>query len=154
MIWLSLTTTQQLSYKHDMLYEPCEFWRRRKTVENDIDNKLLKWPSILRIKKLPLVSTICANSECNIFSSICQFLENLCTYIHTVGEKKDWTKRNIWSKTTLIASGVSRAGVNPPFCKMGIFFHRSLALSEPIYRNFQSNGGKWRSHKLWMKKFI
>ena len=75
-------------------------------------------------------------------------------YKYTVGEKKDWTKRNIWSKTTLIASGFSGVEVNPPFCKMGTFFHRSLALSVPIYRNFQSNGGKWRSHKLWMKKII
>ena len=74
--------------------------------------------------------------------------------IHTVGELKDWTKCNLWSKTTLIASSVSGVGVNTPFCKMSTFFHRSLALSVPIYRNFQSNGGKWRSHKLWMKKFI
>ena len=68
----------------------------------------------------------------------------------TVGELKDWTKRNLCSKTTLIASSVSGAGVNPPFCKMGIFFLRSLALSISIYRNFQSNGGKWRSLKLWI----
>ena len=73
---------------------------------------------------------------------------------HTVGELKDWTKRNLWSKTTLIVSSVSGAEVNPPICKMGTFYHRSLALSVPIYRNFQSNGGKWQSHKLWMKKFI
>ena len=74
--------------------------------------------------------------------------------LHTVGELKDWTKRHLWSKTTLISSSVSGAGVNPPFCKMVTFFLRSLGLSVPTYRNFQSNGGKWRSHKLWMKKFI
>ena len=68
--------------------------------------------------------------------------------VHTVGELKDLTKRNLWSKTTLIASIVSGAGVIPPFCKIVTFFHRSLALSVPIYRNFQSNGGKWQSHKL------
>ena len=66
----------------------------------------------------------------------------------TVGEKKDWTKRDFRSKTTLITGGVSRTWVNPPFCKMATFFHRSLALSMPIYRNFQSNGVKWRSIKL------
>ena len=68
--------------------------------------------------------------------------------IYTVGELKDLTKRNLWSKTILIASSVSGAGVNPPFCKMGTFFLRSLARSVPIYRNFQSNGGKWPHLKL------
>ena len=62
--------------------------------------------------------------------------------IDTVGELKDSSKRYLWSKTTLIASSVSGAGVIPPFCKMGTFFHGSLALRVPIYRNFQSNGGK------------
>ena len=70
---------------------------------------------------------------------------NIGSYLHTVRKKKDWTKRNIWSKTTLIASGVSGTGVNPPFCKMGIFFLWSLALSVPIRRNFQSNRVKWQS---------
>ena len=74
--------------------------------------------------------------------------------IYTVGKLKDWTKRNLWSKTTLISNSVSGAAVNPPFCKMITFFLRSLGLSVSIYRNFQSNGGKWRSHKLWIKKFI
>ena len=50
-----------------------------------------------------------------------------------------------WSKTTLIPSSVSGAGVNPPFSKVSTFFLRSLALSVPIRRNFQSNGVKWRS---------
>ena len=57
----------------------------------------------------------------NYFSTAkCIFvmLNNVCT----VGELKDWTKRHLWSKTTLIASSVRRAGVNPPFCKMGTFF--------------------------------
>ena len=40
------------------------------------------------------------------------------------------------------------------FCKMATFFHRSLALSMPIYRNFQSNIVKWRSCKFWKWKFI
>ena len=41
---------------------------------------------------------------------------------HTVGELKDWTKRHLWSKTTLISSSVSGGRVNPPFCKMVAFF--------------------------------
>ena len=49
---------------------------------------------------------------------------------------------HIWSKTTLIESGVGGAGVDPPPTKMDTFFLRSLALSVPIYINFQSNGAK------------
>ena len=70
-----------------------------------------------------------------------------------LGEKKDWTKHDFRSKTTLIIGGVCRTCVNPPFCQMATFFHRSLALSMPIYRNFHSNGVKWRSIKLWKQKF-
>ena len=62
---------------------------------------------------------------------------------HTVGEKKDSTKRYLWSKTTLITVGVGWAWVDPPSWKTDIFFLRSLALSVPISRNFQSNGGKF-----------
>ena len=64
----------------------------------------------------------------------------LTAKIHTVEELKDWTKRSVWSKTTLITSGVGVAGVDPPSCKMDTFFLVSLALSLPIYRHFQSNG--------------
>ena len=73
-----------------------------------------------------------------------------------VGELKDWTKRHLWSKTTLIASSVSWAGVNPPTCKMGTFFLMSLTLTltEPSLNNFQLNGGKWPSLKLWTKKIF
>ena len=71
------------------------------------------------------------------------------TYIYSWG-KKGLTKRGFRSKTTLITGSVSRTCVNTPFCKMAIFFHRSLALSMPICRNFQSNGAKWRSLKLWL----
>ena len=73
---------------------------------------------------------------------------------YAVGELKDWTKRNLWSKTTLVTSSVCGAWVAPPFWKIVIFFLRSLVLSMPIYRNFQSNRSKWRSLKLWTKKFI
>ena len=58
------------------------------------------------------------------------------------------------STTTLITSCVVGTGVNPPYCKMDRFFLRSLALSIPIYRNFQSNGVKWRSIKLRIKKVM
>ena len=72
-------------------------------------------------------------------------------YSYTIGGKKDSSKRYLWSKTTLITGGVGRTGADPLSWKTDTFF-RSLALSVPIYRNFQSNGGKWRSLKLWTKK--
>ena len=49
------------------------------------------------------------------------------------------TNHSVWSKITLITSSVGEAGVDPPSCKTGTFFLRSLALNVPIYRNFQSN---------------
>ena len=67
---------------------------------------------------------------------------------HTVLDRKDCTIALLWSKTSLITGGVGRAGVDPPSRKTNTFFLRSLALSAPIFRNFQSNGAKWRSLKL------
>ena len=72
---------------------------------------------------------------------------------HTVKDKNLCTIACFWSKTTLIASSVSGAGVNPPFSKMSTFFLRSLALSVPIRRNFQSNEVKWKSLKPWTNFF-
>ena len=57
---------------------------------------------------------------------------------------------SVWNKTGLIAGCVGGSWANPPFCKMNTFFLRSLALSVPICGNFQSNGAKWRSLKLWL----
>ena len=34
----------------------------------------------------------------------------------------------VWNKTTLITGGAGGAGVDPPTCKMGIFFIISLTL--------------------------
>ena len=42
---------------------------------------------------------------------------------------------------------MGRARVDPPPRKMDTFFLRSLVLSVPIYRHFQSNGANWRSIK-------
>ena len=70
-----------------------------------------------------------------------------------MGELKDLTNRSVWSKTTLIPCSVGGAGVDPPCCNTGQFFIRSLALNVPIYRNFQSNGAKWQSLKLWTKNY-
>ena len=71
----------------------------------------------------------------NDFQSIVLKFRSTYIYIiiYTVGELKDLTTRTF----AQIASSVSGAGVNPPFCKMGTFFLGSLALSIPIYRNFQ-----------------
>ena len=73
---------------------------------------------------------------------------------HTVGEKKDSTKRYLWSKTILATSSVGGPGVDPPPRKIKTFFLMSLALSVPFYRHFQSNGANWRSSKHLTKKFI
>ena len=56
--------------------------------------------------------------------------------LYTVGEKKDSTKRYLWSKTILTTGSVGGPGVDPPHRKMNTFFRRSLALSVPIYRHF------------------
>ena len=72
----------------------------------------------------------------------------------TVGEKKDSTKCYLWSKTILTTGSVDGPGVEPPPRKIITFFLRSLALSVPIYRHFQSNGANWRSSKHLTKKFI
>ena len=53
------------------------------------------------------------------------------------------TPQSVQSKTTLIMSSVGGAAVDPPPRKMNTFFLRSLALSVPIYRHFQSNGDNW-----------
>ena len=70
------------------------------------------------------------------------------TLIHTLLDRKDCTNALLWSKTTLTTGSVGGPGVDPPHRKMNTFFLRSLALSVPIYRYFQSNGGKWRGLKL------
>ena len=94
-------------------------------------------------------------SNCDL-AKICWYIAHLlliyCTY--SWGIKGFDTPKDHSSKTTLITSCVVWTGVNPPYCKMDRFFLRSLALSIPIYRNFQSNGVKWRSIKLRMKKVM
>ena len=61
---------------------------------------------------------------------------------------------SVWSKTTLITGGVDGVGELPPTCKMGTFFLGPWLLnSVPIYRNFESNGAKWRSLKLRKKGY-
>ena len=50
--------------------------------------------------------------------------------------------------------GGAGPGVDPPSQKTDTFFLRFLALSVSIYRNFQSNGGKWRSLKLRKNVFV
>ena len=62
--------------------------------------------------------------------------------VYTVGELKDWTKRHLWSKTTLNTGGMGGARVDPPTCEMGTFLLMSLTLAEPSLNNFQLNGGK------------
>ena len=74
--------------------------------------------------------------------------ENVChTNIRKVCLNYKFCTMCVWSKTTLITSSVGGSGVDPPPRKMNTFFLRSLTLSVPIYRHFQSNGDNWRSIK-------
>ena len=59
---------------------------------------------------MPLIFT-------NIGKKLC-----LAKFIYTVKWKNLCTIACFWSKTTLIASSVSGAGVNPPFFKISTFF--------------------------------
>ena len=63
-------------------------------------------------------------------------------YNNTVKPKSLCTICSAWSKTTLITGSVGRTGVDPPSCKMGIFFLMSLTLTEPSFNNFHLNGAK------------
>ena len=54
----------------------------------------------------------------------------------------EWQDSCLWSKW-----------VDPPSCKTNNFFLRSLALSVPIYRNFQSNGANLQYFKPWKQNF-
>ena len=73
------------------------------------------------------------HSTCSMFISSVKASQ--CS-VYTVGELKDWTKRNLWSKTTLNTDGMGGVRVDPPTCKLGIFFLRSLTLTEPSLNNF------------------
>ena len=72
----------------------------------------------------------------------------------TLLDRKDCTNALLWSKTILTIGSVGGPGVDPAPKKMNTFFLRSLALSVPIYRHFQSNGANWRSSKHLTKIFI
>ena len=79
----------------------------------------------------------------------------VCFKIHTVGEKRIEQNIIYGVKLPLLqAVCAGQGGVDPPPRKMNTFFLGSLALSVPIYRNFQSNDAKWRSLKLWKEIFI
>ena len=78
--------------------------------------------------------------------SICNTKSN---WLYTVGGKKDWTKRNIWSKTTLIASGVGGARANNYTCTKGTFFVMSLTLKSLISPFLRENVNLPK--KIWQK---
>ena len=64
-------------------------------------------------------------------------------YTFTVEGKKIEQNALLWSKTILITGSVGKPGVDQPHRKINAFFVRSMALSVPIYRHFQSNGDNW-----------
>ena len=57
----------------------------------------------------------------------------------TVGEKKDWTKYDFRSKTTLIRGGVCRTWVNPPFCKMATIKWSQMAKYQTLKTKISYN---------------
>ena len=50
-------------------------------------------------------------------------------------------------KTTVNAGSVGRAGATPRTSKLGTYLSRPLALSKPIYSNFQINGASGETMK-------
>ena len=65
--------------------------------------------------------------------------------------KKNWIKRHMWSKTTLITSGVGGEGVDLPPRKLSTFSLRSLALRVirilPIYCSYIVDVSCWLKKK-------
>ena len=82
-----------------------------------------------------------------VFRNLAQGIFVLLYFVYTLLKGKDCTNALLWSKTPLTTGSVGGPGVDPPPRKMNKFFLRSLALSVPIYINFQSNGPNWRSIK-------
>ena len=89
------------------------------------------------------VDTVVTTLQCSLPMARYCTVQCMYTCIYSAMQKPLYS-----CKTTLITSSVSGIGVNPPFFNLDRFFLRSLALSMPIRRNFQSNGVKWRSIKL------
>ena len=99
-------------------------------------------PSIFELLNTPIYSFKCV---INILSSV-SIITIDC--IHNISCSIDKEiSYFLYVETTMILSCVGGTRVNPPCCKMSTFFLRSLALSVPIYRHFQSNGVNWRSIK-------
>ena len=71
---------------------------------------------------------------CVVLSSICVVSYNLPLVLHTVLDISPCTICSVWSKMTLIKGYVGGAGADPPSCKVGAFFLKSMALSVLIFR--------------------
>ena len=57
-------------------------------------------------------------------------------------DRKDCTPAVLWSKTTQTTGGVDRTWEDPPTCKKGTLFLKSLTLTEPSLNNFQLKEAK------------
>ena len=64
----------------------------------------------------------------------------LISWIPTLSLKSLSGLSSVCYKTTQIAGGVGGTGAAPPTSKLRTFLSRPLALSKPIYSNFQING--------------
>ena len=69
------------------------------------------------------------------------------TYVRTLSLKSLSGLSSVCYKTTLIPSAVGWAGAGPPTSKLRTFLLWSLALSMPIYSNFQTNGASGETLK-------
>ena len=76
-----------------------------------------------------------ANLACRVYT----YILSVKKQYYTVGFDKSLRGPSVRIKTTLITVHVGGTRACPPTCKMGTFFHISLALSMPISNKFQLN---------------
>ena len=74
--------------------------------------------------------------------------------LHTLSLKSLSLLLSVCYKTTQTTGAVGMAGAYPPTSKLGTFLLWSLALSMPIYSNFQINGALGESRKPPDPRFL
>ena len=80
---------------------------------------------------------------------------HVCTIVHcTLSLKSLSGLSSVYYKTTQIAGGMGGNGAVPPTSKLGTFLSRPLALSKPIYSNFQINGTSGKTLKPPDPRFL
>ena len=74
--------------------------------------------------------------------------------VHTLSLKSLSGLSSVCYKTTQIVGSVGGTGAAPPTSKLGTFLSRPLALSKPIYSNFQINGASGETLKPPDPRFL